>query len=241
MCLFSKFSMPFFVKPASPVKSTQLLKKGSSSHCWWNCRQNSWHRQNQADLQLVPAANGMGRATVHGEPDTIPCTHVRQLQFNERWYGDSPLHVSMCSSTLPVCKLLHLPRSTILTEGWTVPVSPKWWPVAWNMGLEVCIEGTSPCTTLQLNMSTVKNYVHIGIFKKYVAVHFKHRFAKQLLVQYWKNCTWLHTQFTGNECLIYSSAYGELTNHRKHDKCYVLLTGQGSSDKRQVVIYIIQS
>jgi hypothetical protein len=65
--------MPLLVKPASGVKSTQLLKKGSWPHCWWNCRQNSWHGWNQADLQLVPVANGMGRATVYGEPATLPC------------------------------------------------------------------------------------------------------------------------------------------------------------------------
>jgi hypothetical protein len=141
----------------------------------------------------------MGRATVHGEPATLPCMHVRQLQFNERWYGNSPLHVSVCSSTLTVHELLHLPRSTILTEGWTVPVSLMWWPVAWNMGLEVCIEGTSLWSTLQL---LYHYHGHIGIFKKCVAVHFKHRLAKQLLVQYWKNSTLLYTQFTGNECLI---------------------------------------
>lgn len=183
-------------------------------------------------------ANGIGRATVYGEPATLPCMHIQQLQFSECWYGDSPLHISICS-TLTIHELLHLARSTILTVGWTVLVSLMWWPVAWNMGLEVSIEGTSLCSTLQLlhhyHVGTVKNYMHIGIFNKCVAVPFKHRFAKQLLVHYWKNSTWLYTEFTGNECLIYSSIHAQLTNHCKHDRYMFCWLGEA------VVIYIVHS
>lgn len=90
----------------SPVKSTHPLKKGFLSHCWRS------YRQNQADLQLVFVANGMGRATVHGEPAALQCTHIRQLQFNECWYGNSPLHFSMFfyinySWTSPSSKVYH--------------------------------------------------------------------------------------------------------------------------------------
>jgi hypothetical protein len=43
--------------------------------------------ENQADLQLVPVADDMGTANVHGEPATLSPQPV----FDERWYGDAPL------------------------------------------------------------------------------------------------------------------------------------------------------
>lgn len=137
MCLFLKFSMPFLVKPASPVKSTQLLKKGSSPYCWWNGTAGRILGMGEIKqtcslylLQMVWVA------TLHGEPATLLCTHVRLLQFNERWYSNSPLHVSECvlphncSWTSPSSKVY---QSTILIQGWTVPVSLMWWWIAQNI------------------------------------------------------------------------------------------------------------
>jgi hypothetical protein len=61
-----EFSMSFLVKPASSVKNTWLIKKGSS-HCQKNHWQNCWCGW-KADLEPLPIANGTGIAPIHGEP-----------------------------------------------------------------------------------------------------------------------------------------------------------------------------
>jgi hypothetical protein len=63
----TKSSTPFLVKPASSVKCTGLLKKGSSPHCRGASGKILRVSENQADLELLPVANGTGTATVHGE------------------------------------------------------------------------------------------------------------------------------------------------------------------------------
>jgi hypothetical protein len=64
--------MTLLVKPASSVKSTRLIKKGSSP----DCLRDHW---------LVSFATGTGTET-----DT---SHVPLLVLDERWYGDSSLLV----------------------------------------------------------------------------------------------------------------------------------------------------
>jgi hypothetical protein len=65
MWLLWKFS-------ASSVKTSQLLKKRIFGM-----------GKTQADLELVPIANGAGRVTVHGEPAALSCApNVWQLVFD---------------------------------------------------------------------------------------------------------------------------------------------------------------
>jgi hypothetical protein len=74
--------MLLLVKTASSVKSTRMLKKGSSLHCQRNHWQNSLQGENNMDLELVFFANSMGGAIFHEEPTTLSCLpHVWQLFF----------------------------------------------------------------------------------------------------------------------------------------------------------------
>jgi hypothetical protein len=54
--------------------------------------------KSQVYLELVSISNGTGTATVHGEPGTLSCTpHVQQLVSDIHYYGDSPLHILVCT------------------------------------------------------------------------------------------------------------------------------------------------
>jgi hypothetical protein len=62
--------------------------------------------ENQVNLELVPVANGMGTATLHGEPSKLSCMpHVWQVEFDKCWYRDFPPHISVC--TLPYQQFMH--------------------------------------------------------------------------------------------------------------------------------------
>jgi hypothetical protein len=57
--------------------------------------------KNQVYLELVSISNGTGTATVPGDPVTLSCTpHVQQLVSNKHYYGDSLLHISVCTHQL---------------------------------------------------------------------------------------------------------------------------------------------
>lgn len=106
--------------------------------------------ENQVDLELTPVANGMGRATVHGDPTTLLyAPHVRQLVFNERWYRDSPLSISVCA--LPHQLFMYCSVFCSLTQKGEQYSSTRCDDQQHEMrGFEVYDGDTSMCTTLQL-------------------------------------------------------------------------------------------
>jgi hypothetical protein len=107
--------------------------------------------KNQADVELIPAANGTGTATVHVEPATLLCVpHVQQLVFREHWFRDSPLAISVC--TLPHSLFMHFSVFRSLPfkgeQYWFPRCSDQWCEMC--VGSEVYAGGTCPCRTSQL-------------------------------------------------------------------------------------------
>jgi hypothetical protein len=147
MCMLWKFSMSSLVKPDLSMKSIRLLQRESSPYCRRNHCQNSRRGPNSSRLrvEIVPVAGDrVHRPWRTATPSCVP--YVRQLVFDERWHGDSPLIISVC----------NLPHQLLVIRG--LPYKdeqyrPPWWDDQWHetcMGLEVYVDGTSPRTAQQL-------------------------------------------------------------------------------------------
>jgi hypothetical protein len=90
--------------------------------------------------------------------------HVRQLAvFDERWYGDSPLRVSVRDLLYQLFldfPVFHgLPRKGEWDDQWR----------------EICVEDTS---LRVISMGFVDYLVYIGALSEYALVHFKHTLNK---------------------------------------------------------------
>jgi hypothetical protein len=136
-CLLWNFRMPFLVKRASSMKNIRLDLHHIVEGTTWNVGEN------QADLELVRVANGMGTVYVHETPATLLCApHFRRLVLEESWLSLGT-RLSM-SSKSTVLSVLSLPRSAV--GAWTVPVSL----MLRSMGSGVYTQDISPRTTVEL-------------------------------------------------------------------------------------------
>jgi hypothetical protein len=150
MCLLWKFSMPFFAKPDSSTK--RIAKKTDIHHTFeGNNGKILGVSENQADSELVPAANGTGTASIH-EERAIPLwtPHVRQLVLN---YADTEIHLYASENTLfdINCPYTY-PSSTASRRGGKSTSfsdgDDQWRQTC--VGSEVYAKDTCPCTDLQL-------------------------------------------------------------------------------------------
>jgi hypothetical protein len=143
MCLLWTCCIPFLVKPASSGKMTWVLEKGSSPHCRRNHYKNSWHGRKSSGLKsLYPLQ------TVHGEPTTLSCPpHAWQLVFDDTWYGNSPLRVSVCAHpcTSSSSAVYHRRTGEQYRSAWC---DDQWRDTC--VSSEVYVQDSSPRTTLQL-------------------------------------------------------------------------------------------
>jgi hypothetical protein len=116
MCLLWKFSMPFLVKPASSVKSTRLLRKGSSSKCRRNHWKNSWRGRKSSELGACACCKwyGYGKCSlIIGH--SVVCTTFLAARIRSTLAGTCTSRHALFPCTCPssLCTIQGLPDATI--------------------------------------------------------------------------------------------------------------------------------
>jgi hypothetical protein len=112
MCVLWKFSVLFFVKPASSVKSVRLLKNGSSQNYernhWQNywcelkssecraCTQCKWYRYSNCSWRICRTHWQGWVLEWQSQSLWIFWSNVCLLLLDKCWNGESALHISVC-------------------------------------------------------------------------------------------------------------------------------------------------
>jgi hypothetical protein len=105
ICVIRKFSVPFLVKRALLVKSTQLPKKGSLLYCWRNHWQNSWHERKSSGHRARTHCKWYGYCNCSWRTCQTAMLAIRSAAYIQwTWVREfSYMYLSMCYSTSTLC------------------------------------------------------------------------------------------------------------------------------------------